>query len=85
MAKKEFITEVDYNKSAKACPTCSLACEKINNRINNRKLSEIKLEEIPHILKVLNLQSFHSIGVRDLRESPFFTDTSILKKKMFFA
>ena len=53
-AKKKFTTEVDYNKSSKACPACASECEKINKRVNNRKLSEIKTNEVPHILKVFN-------------------------------
>ena len=52
--KKEFISEIDYNKSAKSCSPCSLECEKINKRINFRKLSEIKNKEVPHILKVFD-------------------------------
>ena len=52
--KTEFISDIDFNKSATACPTCSEECEKINKRINNRKLYEIKDEEIPHLLKVFN-------------------------------
>ena len=54
MDKKEFISEIDYNKSAESCLTCFLECEKINERINDRKLSEIKSKEVPHILKVFN-------------------------------
>ena len=54
MDKKEFISEIDYNKSSKACPTCASECEKINKRINNRKISEIETKEVPHILKVFN-------------------------------
>ena len=52
--KKKFTTEVDYNKSTEACPACASECEKINERVNNRKLSEIKTKEVPHILKVFN-------------------------------
>ena len=52
--KKEFITEIDLNKSSKACSPCNLECKKINKRINDRKLSEIKTKEVPHILKVFN-------------------------------
>ena len=52
--KKKFISEVDYNKSSKACSPCNLECKKINKRINDRKLSEIKTKEVPHILKVFN-------------------------------
>ena len=52
--KKKFISDIDYNKSAEACPACSVECEKIDKRINKRKLSEIKDKEFPHILKVFN-------------------------------
>ena len=52
--QKKFISEVDLNKSSKACSPCSLECEKINKRVNKRKLSEIKTEEVPHILKVFD-------------------------------
>ena len=52
--KKEFITDIDYNKSAESCPTCALECKKINNRINDRELSEIETKEVPHILKVFD-------------------------------
>ena len=54
MDKKEFITDIDYNKSSEACTTCSSECKKINDRINNRDLSEIEQKEVPHILKVFN-------------------------------
>ena len=52
--KKEFITDIDYNKSAVSCPTCYSECEKIDKRINGRNLSEIKTKEVPPILKVFN-------------------------------
>ena len=52
--KMKFITDIDYNKSAKPCPRCVLECKKINKRINDRKLSEIETKEVPHILKVFN-------------------------------
>ena len=55
MEKKEFITEIDYNKSSKACPTCASECEKINKRINKRELKDLETEEIPYVLKVFNL------------------------------
>ena len=53
--KKKFISDIDFNKSAKACTPCSEECEKINKRVNNRKLSKIEKKEIPHLLKVFNL------------------------------
>ena len=54
MVKKEFITDIDYNKSAESCPTCATECKKINDRINKRNLSDIKDKEVPHILKVFD-------------------------------
>ena len=51
---KKFMSNIDYNKSSKGCPACSMECKKISKRINNRKLTEIKNKEVPHILKVFN-------------------------------
>jgi len=53
-SKKKFMSDIDLNKSASACLTCAGECEKINKRINKRKLSDIKNKEIPHLLKVFN-------------------------------
>ena len=55
MEKKEFINEIDYNKSSKACPTCASDCKKIDKIINKRELTDLKPEEIPHVLKVFDL------------------------------
>ena len=52
--KKKFMSNVDLNNSSKACSPCNLECEKINKRVNNRKLSKIKTEDIPQLLKVFN-------------------------------
>ena len=52
--KKEFVQEIDYNKSSKGCSPCSLECEKINKRINKRNLSEIESKEIPQVLKLFD-------------------------------
>jgi hypothetical protein len=52
--KKKFMSNVDLNKSSEACSPCNLECEKINKRINDRKLSEIETKELPHLLKVFN-------------------------------
>ena len=52
--KKKFMSNIDYNKSSKACSPCNLECKKINKRMNDRKLSEIKTKEVPHILKVFD-------------------------------
>ena len=48
------MSDVNLNKSAKACIPCAEECKKINKRINNRNLSEIKTKEVPHILKVFD-------------------------------
>ena len=52
--EKKFISEIDLNKSSSACSPCSIECEKINERINKRKLEEIEPKEVPHLLKVFN-------------------------------
>ena len=49
---RKFITDIDYNKSSEACPECSSECKKMDNRINDRKLSEIKNEEVANILNI---------------------------------
>jgi len=46
---KTHLLEIDYNKSSKACDPCALECEKINRKVNNRKLTEIKNAEVAHI------------------------------------
>ena len=53
--KAEFMSDIDYNNSAKACPTCSLECKKIDERINGRDLSEIETKDVPHLLKVFDI------------------------------
>jgi len=52
--KKKFISEVDLNKSSKACSPCIMECKKIDQRINKRNLSDINEQEVPHILKVFD-------------------------------
>ncbi len=52
MTKRKFeenLLDIDYNKSSKACDPCALECEKINSKVNNRKFSEIKNDEVAHI------------------------------------
>ncbi len=56
MKKEEkFMSEIDLNKSSRACSPCSLECKKINERINKRKLEEIDSKEVPHLLKIFDL------------------------------
>ena len=55
MVTKKFepnLLDIDYNKSSKACDPCAKECEKINKKVNNRKLSKIKDEEVSYILRV---------------------------------
>ena len=41
-------------QTLKACDPCAMECDKINRKINNRKLSDIKEEEVAHILFPFN-------------------------------
>ena len=60
MKKNLFNTVLDKSsdvygsQSLKACDPCATECEKINRKINNRKLSDIKDEEVAHILSPFN-------------------------------
>ena len=61
---KKNLFNIDLNKSSdiygsqtlKACDPCAAECEKINRKMNNRKLSDIKEEEVAHILSPFNTQ-----------------------------
>ena len=46
---EQHLLDIDFNKSSKACDPYALKCEKINKKVNNRKLSDIKDEEVAHI------------------------------------
>ena len=55
MVTKKFephLLDIDYNKSSKACNPCALECKKIDKKVNNRKLSELKDNEVSYILNV---------------------------------
>ncbi len=52
--EKKFMSDIDLNKSSSTCSPCKQECEKINKRINKRKLEEIESKEVPHLLKVFN-------------------------------
>jgi hypothetical protein len=56
--KKDLFT-VDLNNSSNesgshggqiTCEPCSLECEKINSKINNRKLSDLKDEDVTDVI-----------------------------------
>ena len=57
---KKNLFNNNYNNSSedkaslKACDPCATECKKINVKINGRKLSELKEEEVPHILSPFN-------------------------------
>ncbi len=54
-----------YNSSVKdvslegqiTCEPCTSECERIKRKINNRKLSEIKKNDIDHVINVFDLKS----------------------------
>ena len=48
------MSDIDLNKSSKTCSPCLQECEKINKRINKRKIEEINSKEVPQLLKVFN-------------------------------
>ena len=39
------------------CEPCAAECEKIKKKINNRKLSDIKKDEVSYILSPFNINS----------------------------
>ena len=55
MVTKKFepnLLDIDYNKSSKTCDPCALECKKIDKKVNNRKLSDLKDAEVSYILQV---------------------------------
>ena len=55
MITKKFephLLDINYNKSSKSCDPCNSECEKINKKVNNRKLSILKEEEVSYILNI---------------------------------
>ncbi|MDC0875526.1 hypothetical protein OAP78_01155 [Candidatus Pelagibacter sp.] len=53
MIKKNSLN-FDYNKSSVGCNPCFSECKKIEKKMNNRKLSEVKNEEIDQFLNVFD-------------------------------
>ena len=43
-------SDVYGSQSLKACDPCAAECEKINKKINNRKLSDIKDEDVTDLI-----------------------------------
>ena len=55
MVTKKFephLLDINYNKSSKSCDPYNLECKKINKKVNNRKLSTLKEEEVSYILNI---------------------------------
>jgi len=50
--RKKNLLNFDYNKSSLACDPCAKECKKIKRIINDRKLSDIKNEEVANILNI---------------------------------
>ena len=49
---EQDLLHVDYNKSSKSCDPCALECKKIDKKVNNRNLSDLKDAEVSYILQV---------------------------------
>ena len=49
---KKNLFEIDLHQSTTGCDPCALECEKINEKINKRKLSELENKEVSHILSI---------------------------------
>jgi len=59
MVTKKFepdLLDINYNKSSKSCNPCYLECKKINKKVNNKKLSKLKDEEVSYILNIFEKQ-----------------------------
>ena len=50
------LLDINYNKSSKSCDPCALECKKINRKVNNRKLSDIKDKEVAHIFNIFDIE-----------------------------
>ena len=53
MIKKNSLN-FDYNKSSRACDPCFSECKKIEKKMNNRKLSEIKSDETDQFVNIFD-------------------------------
>ncbi len=47
---KNNSSDANVSQSLRACEPCALECKKISRRINDRRLSDLRDEEIAHIL-----------------------------------
>ena len=63
MIKKNSLN-FDYNKSSRACDPCFSECKKIEKKMNNRKLSEIKSDETDQIVNIFEKKvNFQKVNI----------------------
>ena len=63
MIKKNSL-DFDYNKSFKGCDPCFSECKKIEKKMNNRKLSEIKSDETDQIVNIFEKKvNFQKVNI----------------------
>jgi len=63
MIKKNSLN-FDYNKSSKGCDPCFSECKKIEKKMNNRKLSEIKSDETDQIVNIFEKKvNFQKVNI----------------------
>ena len=53
MTKKNSLN-FDYNKSSRACDPCLSECKKIEKKMSNRKLTEIKYDETDQFINIFD-------------------------------
>ena len=63
MKKNLFVFDLNKSSSTngsyssqETCEPCSSECERIKKKINNRKLSEIKNDDIDHVINVFGIK-----------------------------
>jgi len=52
--KIKSLFNVNYNKSAKSCNPCMVACKKVNKKINGIELSDVGYNEMKELIKVFS-------------------------------
>ena len=52
--KIKSLFSVSYNKSTKSCNPCMNVCKKVDKKINGRKLSEVSINEMKELIKVIS-------------------------------
>ena len=60
--QKKFISDVDLNKSSSACSPCKTECEKINKRVNKRKLEKTVIIGIATVSETINELKYQKLN-----------------------